>query len=270
MEVEEDSTITQFDWTPNESLRTKAFFNFLTARLDLPPGMCLRDIHDATIFHHKVEADSEKETNLIISGKTDGLITINLPHDLESHHLPAQSIFAIELKTHDVIADPQSFRSAVTQLILLSLLSRHRVQQVLTCGDVYYFLSLVKVGNAYEIQYEWVKNRFIGIARFRYLLHNFILESSEELQNYLRHSQFMTLNESNNNIQDDFENDVESTDTNSIVDEGADNQFASESLSLNDGIELPDRNIIRKYREAIRQTEFIMSMLPIGKTYTVH
>jgi hypothetical protein len=270
MQKEEDSTITIFDWAPNETSRTEAFFNLLIACLDLPLGMYLRDVHGTNVFSHKLEANSEVEKNLLITEKTDGLITVKVPINLPISRLPIESIFAIELKTHDAITEQQSFRSAVTQLILLSLISQYRVQQVLTCGDVYYFLSLVKVGNAYQIQYEYFDDRCAGIARLRYLLHNFIPESSEELQSHFEFTRRRTIDESNNNIQDDLENDIEFTVGNSIVNESADNELVSESLSLNDGIELPDKNIIRKYRKALQQTEFLLSMLPIGQTSTVH
>lgn len=169
-----DFRVTRFDWTPSEVQRTPDFFSLIKNTL----GTALRDfrlydVKSSDIFSHAINEDNTKVT---INGKTDGLIVVQRPRspDIPVILMPNDSFIIIENKTDVTINDSGSIKSAITQLILLSLLSQYHVHAILTDGTKWYFFELVQTTNGkFQVEYEVLDSWGTGIGRLRYILQNF-------------------------------------------------------------------------------------------------
>ena len=177
-DVEEaDREIGLFDCKDGEEKRTVPFFSQLWKRM-LFEDVKLYDVHKAIIFTETFSAldlGEENIASLTISGKTDGLVVQCIPGALDVMEFLAviESIACIELKTNTAITSQQSFNQAVTELILLSLKSRYKVFTVLTDGQDWYFLFLVKSDGVFLVEYERFSGWADGAGRLRHLLKNF-------------------------------------------------------------------------------------------------
>lgn len=180
--LDSDDQIEEFNWCPSEPARTGAFIELLKNNLSLPETIVIRDVHGTNVYEHSIISD---EFTLSITGKTDALFTANVVPTLPNFLLARESIAGAEFKTHGEVSVNQSFRSAVTEFILLSLTSRYRTFQILTSGKLWYFFFLVQSNGFLQIEYEFAQNWVTGISRLRYLLRNLVIESSDEIHTQL-------------------------------------------------------------------------------------